>query len=67
MGQVMFRCPKTAKEFGSGFEANETDVKRLPEEAKIRLRCRICGDIHEFRFGDARIAETVNRNPESRQ
>jgi hypothetical protein len=67
MGQVIFRCPKTAIEFGSGFEANETDVKLLPAEAKIRLRCRSCGDIHEFKFSDARIAENVSRTLESQR
>jgi hypothetical protein len=29
----------------------------LPTDAQIRLRCRICGNFHEFKFADAKIDE----------
>ncbi|MGD0335073.1 MAG: hypothetical protein ABSA90_17745 [Xanthobacteraceae bacterium] len=57
MGHVIFRCPKTDKEFDSGFQAGPRDLRLLPTGAKINLRCRICGIKHEFQFADARIDE----------
>ncbi len=57
MGQVIFRCPKTEMEFDSGFQAKPTDIKLLPIGATIYLRCRICGDRHEFKFAAARVDE----------
>ena len=57
MGHVIFRCPKTDKEFDSGFQASPGDLRLLPRGAKINLRCRICGVKHEFQFAAARIDE----------
>ncbi len=57
MGQLIFRCPKTKKEFDSGFQAKATDLTLLPKGATIRLRCMVCGEIHEFNFAGARICE----------
>jgi hypothetical protein len=58
VGEVIFRCEKTGEEFGSGFQANSGDMQYLPANAKMRLRCRICGDFHEFEFADAKIGES---------
>jgi hypothetical protein len=55
VGDVIFRCEKTGQEFDSGFQANSGDLQFLPADAKIRLRCRICGDFHEFKFISAKI------------
>jgi hypothetical protein len=55
MAEVMFRCQKTGQEFDSGFRANRSDVKGLPDNSTIRLRCGVCGELHEFKFSDARI------------
>ena len=63
MGDVIFRCEKTGQEFDSGFQANPRDVDVLPPDAKIRLRCRICGELHEFEFASAKIGESDHGNP----
>jgi len=55
MGQLLFRCPKTGENFDSGFEAGSSEIKLLPAGAKFRLRCKICGELHEFRFADAKV------------
>jgi hypothetical protein len=60
MGQLIFRCPNTGKEFATGFEASSADLIGFPPSATIRLRCRICAQTHEFKFSDARIEEDVN-------
>ena len=57
MGAVMFHCHKTQEEFGSGFQAQPGDLKFLPLNATISLRCGVCGEVHEFKFADARINE----------
>ena len=59
VGEVIFRCKKTGLEFDSGFQASPSEVQLLPVDAKTRLRCRICGDLHEFKFTDAQINENT--------
>jgi hypothetical protein len=54
MGEVTFCCPKTGKDFRSGFRAPPAELKSLPKDAKINLRCQACGDYHEFRIAEAR-------------
>lgn len=61
MGEVTFRCPKTRQEFGSGFQATETERRALPSIAMISLRCRICGEAHSFKFADAQLKESERR------
>jgi hypothetical protein len=58
MGEMTFRCPKTGKDFRSGFRAQPADLKSLPKDAKINLRCQACGDHHEFALAEARIDES---------
>ena len=57
MGDLMFRCPKTGQEFKSGFQATQSELKLVPRNATISLRCSICGATHEFEFVHARIDE----------
>lgn len=57
MGRLVFKCPQTGKDFDSGFQAGSSEVKLLPAGAKFRVRCEICGDLHEFRFADARVKD----------
>lgn len=59
MGQLVFRCPKTGKDFDSGFQAGSSEVKLLPAGAKFRVRCEVCGGLHEFRFADARVNDAA--------
>jgi hypothetical protein len=63
VGDVIFRCQRTGQEFDSGFQANSGDMQFLPADAKIRLRCRICGEFHEFQFASAKIDESDEGNP----
>ena len=63
VGEVVFRCEKTGQEFDSGFQANSGDMQFLPTDAKMRLRCRICGNFHEFKFASAKIGESDEGNP----
>jgi fructosamine-3-kinase len=63
MGPVIFRCPKTQKEFDSGFRAEAADLKAMPREAVIRLRCVICAGTHEFKFANGRVKENVTAQP----
>jgi len=60
-GQVIFRCPAKEEEFDSGFRAKLGDLTFLPAGATIRLRCRVCGDVHTFQFSAARIAIAPGR------
>lgn len=55
MGRLLFKCPKSGEEFDSGFRAQTADFKDVPAGAEIRLRCRVCGESHQFRFTEARI------------
>jgi hypothetical protein len=57
MGQLLFRCPKTGKDFDSGFQAGSSEVKQLPAGARFRVRCEVCGDLHEVKFTDARVKD----------
>ncbi len=57
MGQLFFRCPKTGKDFDSGFQAGSSEVSQLPAGAKFRVRCEVCGDLHEVKFADVRVKD----------
>lgn len=57
VGKVIFRCQKTQKEFDSGFQADLSEKRSLSADAKMQLRCKICGEIHEFKLSDARISD----------
>jgi len=63
VGDVIFHCEKTGQEFDSGFQANSGDMQFLPADAKIRLRCRICREFHEFKFTNAKIDEGDEGKP----
>jgi hypothetical protein len=60
MGQLIFRCPNTGKEFAAGFEVTSADMKVVPRSAAIRLRCQICAETHEFQLTNARIEDEVS-------
>jgi hypothetical protein len=63
MDRILFRCPKTNQEFDSGFVAAPADMNLLPKEATIALRCRLCGDRHEFKLAEARIVRQPPPDP----
>jgi hypothetical protein len=57
MGELVFRCKKTGAEFNSGFRAEPSELASLPADAKLTLRCRVCGERHEFKLAEALIRE----------
>lgn len=57
MGQLLFRCPKTGKDFDSGFQAGSSELRQLPAGAKFRVRCEVCGDLHEVKLADASVKD----------
>ncbi len=59
MGELTFHCPKTGQDFRSGFRAQPAELKALPKDAKINLRCQACGDYHEFNIAEARIDDSL--------
>ena len=65
MAEMTFCCPKTGKDFRSGFCALPAQLKFLPKDAKINLRCQACGDHHEFKIAEAReISLALSQNIE---
>lgn len=52
---LTFRCPKTGKEFYSGFQVTPDELKNLPPDYKIAVRCKSCFEMHEFTFSEAKI------------
>ncbi len=52
MSEVVFYCLNTGRAFNSGIPAARDDLRSA---AGIRLRCGICGNIHEFDFTAASI------------
>lgn len=57
MGQLLFRCPKTGELFDSGFQAGSSEMRLLPAGSKFRVRCKICGQTHEFKFADGKVKD----------
>ena len=53
-GKLVFRCPKTGSDFISGFLANQTSLRHIGSQ-KLRLRCRVCGEHHNYAFAQAKI------------
>ena len=49
MQPLMFRCPRTGREIGSGFEAQPDALMRL---FNLRLRRPACEDLHEWRVSE---------------
>jgi hypothetical protein len=60
MGELRFRCPKTGEDFDSGFQAGSSEMKLLPAGAKFRLRCKLCGEVHELKFADAKVNDDAS-------
>ncbi len=60
VGDVMFRCPKTGREFDSGFDADQSSVEHIASKT-LQLRCRVCGDNHTYTFAEARVRRLERR------
>jgi hypothetical protein len=57
MSRLILSCVKTGRAFNAGFEATSDDLRFVPPKWTARLRCKICGNIHEIYFAEARICE----------
>ena len=60
VGHLFFRCPMLGQEFDSGFKIDDEDLGRAPSDATMRLRCRVCHEMHEFVIAQGRIVEKPN-------
>jgi hypothetical protein len=57
MGRLVFRCSKISDEFDSGFTATAAELARIASSATMHLKCKVCGELHEFKVRQGRIAE----------
>jgi hypothetical protein len=58
---LMVRCPKTGREFNSGYRTNGGDLAAVPPVFTIRIRCPLCRETHAVRLSDAREAPETSR------
>ena len=50
----MVRCPKTGREFNSGYRTNGGDLAAVPSAYSIRIRCPLCKETHAVMLSQAR-------------
>lgn len=60
MSEVIFSCPTMGRGFNSGFHATGDELRLIPAGKKLRLRCPICGNYHEFDFAAAGLCTSPN-------
>jgi len=60
MSELVFSCPATKRSFNSGFHGTDADLKLIPTGKTLRLRCSICGELHECDFAAATICRSPN-------
>jgi hypothetical protein len=60
---LILSCPKTRREFDSGFIIEPGELSHIPPATKWKLRCKICLKYHEFRILDGHVEEN-NREPD---
>ena len=53
MGELIFSCATTGRSINSGFQTTRDEFRLIPVGKKLRLRCRICGEVHKFDFAAA--------------
>jgi hypothetical protein len=51
---LMVRCPKTGREFNSGYRTNGGDLAAVPPAYTIRIRCPLCRETHAMKLAEAR-------------
>ena len=57
----MMRCPKTGREFNSGYRTNGGDLSAVPTSYTISVRCPLCNDTHAVRLSEARETRETSR------
>jgi len=53
MGELIFSCATTGRSINSGFQTTRDELHLIAVGKKLRLRCRVCGKVHEFDFAAA--------------
>jgi hypothetical protein len=53
VGTLRFQCPRTSREVDSGIDTDR-DTRFLTRLFSIRVRCPMCGDLHEWRVAAGR-------------
>jgi len=48
MGELIFSCATTGRSINSGFQTTHDEFHLIPVGKKLRLRCRVCGEVHKF-------------------
>ena len=55
MGSLIFKCPATGEKFDTGFQSTRTEMKKMPPDAQMILRCPVCRDRHMFEVVEGEI------------
>lgn len=55
MGNLIFKCPATGETFDSGFQSTRVEMKKMPPDAQMILRCPLCRDRHTFTVAEGEI------------
>jgi hypothetical protein len=58
---LMVRCPKTGREFNSGYRTNGGDLAAVPPAYTVRIRCPLCKETHAVKLAEAREASEGRR------
>jgi len=55
LGNLIFRCPATGERFDTGFQSTRAEMKKMPADAEMILRCPVCRDRHTFMVAEGEI------------
>ena len=56
----MFCCPRSGRQFDSGFRADQASLAAVPKFAVLCLRCGDCSEMHEFKVADGSLARPAH-------
>jgi hypothetical protein len=57
LGFLVFRCHGTGKKFRSNFRATAEELRSLPSQTAMELRCEACGKRHRFDLAQCSIED----------
>jgi predicted RNA-binding Zn-ribbon protein involved in translation (DUF1610 family) len=58
MERLHFVCPKTNQDIDAGVGCELETLLRI-RGYRIRARCPVCGEAHEWRIGEARLLQAA--------
>jgi predicted RNA-binding Zn-ribbon protein involved in translation (DUF1610 family) len=58
MERLHFACPRSGKAIDVGIESELSTLLRIRRE-RVRARCPICGEHHEWRVADAELSQAA--------